>query len=56
MVLGDQWEVHVPYKLAFGDKGRGKHILPYDNLIYDLELVDMKLDWTPPDKGVAKEL
>ena len=46
MVVGDLWEVHVPNKLAFAEKGRGQ-IKPYETLIYDMELVDMKNDWKP---------
>jgi len=53
MVVGDRWEVHVPSRLAFGEKGNGK-VGPYETVIYDIELADLKANWKPKEKKEDK--
>lgn len=36
---GDVWEVYIPTKLAYGEKGAGKIIGPNETLIFKIELI-----------------
>ena len=38
MVVGDKWEVWIPYRLAYGDKGSSS-IPAYSTLAFEIELV-----------------
>jgi FKBP-type peptidyl-prolyl cis-trans isomerase FklB len=40
MKVGAKWEIYVPYKLAYGETGRGQ-IGPDETLVFELELVDV---------------
>jgi hypothetical protein len=55
MVVGDMWEVHVPSKLAYGERGHGRDIQPFENLIYVMELVDMKPNWKSKDSPAKNQ-
>ena len=39
---GDKWQIAIPYKLAYGDKGMLPYIPPYATLIYEVELLRVK--------------
>ena len=42
MPVGSKWELYIPYDLAYGERGAGKDIKPYDALIFNVELVDIE--------------
>lgn len=41
MPVGSKWELYIPYNLAYGEKGAGRDIKPYDALIFTVELVEI---------------
>lgn len=42
MTVGSKWEVYIPYQLAYGERGSGRNIKPYEALIFTVELVDIE--------------
>ena len=42
MPVGSKWELYIPYNLAYGEKGAGRDIKPYDALIFTVELVNIE--------------
>lgn len=38
MPVGSEWELYIPYQLAYGDREAGKEIKPYSALIFKVEL------------------
>ena len=41
MPAGSKWRLHIPYQLAYGEKGAGGAIGPYSALVFDVELLDI---------------
>lgn len=41
MPTGSKWRLYVPYQLAYGERGAGGMIGPYQALIFDVELLDI---------------
>ena len=41
MKIGSKWQIYVPAKLAYGDRGAGKFIRPGAALIFDIELLSI---------------
>jgi UDP-GlcNAc:undecaprenyl-phosphate/decaprenyl-phosphate GlcNAc-1-phosphate transferase len=41
MPVGSKWQIFIPPQLAYGQRGSGR-IGPYETIIYELELVDIK--------------
>lgn len=39
MPLGSKYRFYIPYALAYGERGAGKDIPPYSNLIFEVELI-----------------
>ena len=39
MKEGDQWELYIPSKLAYGERGAGADIGPNSTLIFKIELI-----------------
>lgn len=39
MPVGSKWKLYIPYGLAYGDRGAGGAIGPYQALIFDIELI-----------------
>jgi len=39
MPVGSKWKLFIPYQLAYGDRGAGGAIGPYQALIFDIELL-----------------
>jgi FKBP-type peptidyl-prolyl cis-trans isomerase FklB len=41
MRAGDKWELYIPPKLAYGDRGAGAKIPPNSALIFEVELISI---------------
>ncbi|MDO6428396.1 MULTISPECIES: FKBP-type peptidyl-prolyl cis-trans isomerase [Thalassotalea] len=41
MPVGSKWRLHVPYNLAYGERGSQGAIPPYAALVFDVELLDI---------------
>ncbi|MBL4864900.1 MAG: FKBP-type peptidyl-prolyl cis-trans isomerase, partial [Pseudomonadales bacterium] len=39
MGIGSKWRLYVPHELAYGERGAGGDIGPYQALIFDVELL-----------------
>lgn len=43
MKVGDKWTLYIPYNLAYGEMGAGGgEIGPYETLVFDVELLEIK--------------
>ena len=42
MKSGGKWELYIPAKLAYGERGAGQMIQPGATLIFEIELLDIK--------------
>lgn len=42
MAVGAKWKLFIPYQLAYGEQGAGGAIGPYQTLIFELELLEIK--------------
>lgn len=42
MPCGSKWRLFIPYHLAYGDRGAGGAIGPYETLIFEVELLAVK--------------
>lgn len=42
MPVGSEWELYIPYQLAYGDREQGKDIKPYSALIFKVELHEIE--------------
>jgi FKBP-type peptidyl-prolyl cis-trans isomerase FklB len=43
---GDEWQLYVPAKLGYGEKGAGGEIPPNAVLVFKIELIDVLPDET----------
>lgn len=41
MQVGGKWRVHIPYALAYGERGAGDQIPAYSTLVFEIELIDI---------------
>ncbi|KJS06025.1 MAG: peptidylprolyl isomerase [Gammaproteobacteria bacterium BRH_c0] len=41
MPTGSKWRLHIPYQLAYGERGAGGAIGPYSALVFDVELLEI---------------
>lgn len=41
MPVGSKWKLYIPYQLAYGERGAGGDIGPFQALIFDIELLDI---------------
>ena len=39
MPVGAKWKLYIPYQLAYGAKGAGGAIGPFQALVFELELI-----------------
>lgn len=44
---GDKWKLHIPYNLAYGDRGSPPKIPPYSVLVFDIEIHKVKSGGKP---------
>ena len=42
MSKGEKGVLYIPYYLAYGERGAGDKIKPYDNLMFEVELIDFE--------------
>lgn len=42
MKEGARWEVYIPYQLAYGQRGAGRAIGPYEMLVFEINLIKVK--------------
>lgn len=41
MPVGSKWKLYIPYQLAYGERGAGGSIGPYQALVFEIELLDI---------------
>ncbi len=41
MPVGSKWKLYLPYDLAYGERGAGGSIGPYETLIFEIELLEI---------------
>lgn len=41
MSIGSKWKLYIPYHLAYGERGAGGAIGPYQALVFDIELLEI---------------
>lgn len=42
MSVGSKWKLFLPYSLAYGERGAGSSIGPYETLIFEVELLEIE--------------
>ncbi len=41
MPVGSKWKLYIPHQLAYGERGAGADIGPFEALIFEIELLDI---------------
>lgn len=54
MPVGSEWELYIPYDLAYGERGAGNDIKPYAALIFKVELLDIVKPEVKPEAKPAE--
>lgn len=54
MPVGSKWEVAIPPELAYGAKGSGRDIGPFETLVFEIELVSVVQKKNPEEGSEAK--
>ncbi len=47
MAEGDKWRLHIPYNLAYGERGSPPKIPPFSPLVFDIEIHKVKSGGKP---------
>jgi FKBP-type peptidyl-prolyl cis-trans isomerase FklB len=53
MAEGDKWKLHIPYDLAYGERGSPPKIPPYSPLVFDIEIHKVKSGGKPAAEARA---
>jgi FKBP-type peptidyl-prolyl cis-trans isomerase FklB len=53
MTEGDKWKLHIPYELAYGERGRPPKIPAYSPLIFEIEIHRVKSGGKSADEAHA---
>jgi FKBP-type peptidyl-prolyl cis-trans isomerase FklB len=51
MAEGDKWRIHIPYDLAYGERGAGPKIPPFAPLVFELEIHSVKAKGKPASEA-----
>lgn len=51
MPTGSKWKLYIPSDLAYGDRGAGGSIGPYETLVFEVELLEVKPASAAPAHG-----